>query len=69
MDGSDSSPVLFINNAASKILSKFLPLSIKDGTQYLSEDSLNKKSFYPVEVMDQVDGASTKKKNNLVSVC
>ena len=59
MQRSERKPVLFVNNAANKILSKFLPLGIKDGIQYLSEDSLYKKSFYPVEVMDQVDGAST----------
>ena len=36
----ESTPVLFINNAASKILKKFLPVESKDDQKYLSKDSM-----------------------------
>ena len=36
----ECTPVLFINNAASKILKKFLPVESKDDQKYLSKDSM-----------------------------
>ena len=64
----ESTPVLFINNAASKILKKFLPVETKDDQKYLSKDSMEKRCFYPVELIDKEKKTPKKQKTTLVSV-